>query len=71
MTEASVLRLPNFDKVFEVSYDASNVGIGGILSQEVTRLHFSGISSPMPNIYSPYDQEFYAIAQALRHWDII
>lgn len=61
--------LLDFDSPFELHCDASNLGVGVVLSQHGKPVAFyceklAGVRSS----YNTYDIEFYAIVQAIKHW---
>ena len=69
VTEQPMLALPNFSKVFQLDFDASDSGIGALLIQEGKPIaYFSEKLNDAKKKYFIYDQEFYAIVQALKKW---
>ena len=68
LTEAPILALPNFDKIFEFNCNALGVGIGGVLNQERQPITFFSEKLNEAKLrYSTYDKEFFAIVQAIKY----
>ena len=68
VTKTPVMCLSDFSKVFEVTCDALELAIGGVLSHK--NYHVAYFSEKLNNAqqqYSTYDKKFYAIVQALHY----
>lgn len=69
VTEAPMMRLLVFFKVFEVAWDVWGVHMGGVLSQEGHPLsYFSKKLKELSQKYSTFNKESYIVVQALRYW---
>jgi hypothetical protein len=69
LTHAPLLQLPDFNKTFELEYDANGIGLGGVLLQECKPIaYFSENLSGSVLNYSTYDKELYALVRTLETW---
>ena len=69
ITNAPVLRYPDFDKVFHITSDASNTAIGAVLSQEQHPIsNFSRTLNSAKEIYSTIEKELLGIVEACRYF---
>ena len=64
-----ILLLPNFYKFFSIECNASNVVVGGVLSQQGRPMaFFSEKLNEEKKKYLAYELEFYALVQSLKKW---
>ena len=61
--------MADFNHIFQVKFDDSGIAIGSMLSQEEKYIiYLSEKLNESKNKNSYYDNEFYIVIQALKHW---
>jgi hypothetical protein len=69
LVKASVLKLPNFDKDFEIHFNASNFAIGGVLVQDGRLVAFENKKlSETERRWLTHDKEMWAVIHCLKTW---
>lgn len=70
MVSAPMLALPDYNATFMVESDASNLGIGAVLTQGGRPLaYFSKSLSPKHQALSVYDKKMLAILAVVKKWN--
>ncbi len=69
LVKALVLKLPNFDKDFEIHSDASNFVIGGVLVQEGRLMAFKSKKlSETKQRWPTHEKEMWVVIHCLKTW---
>ena len=70
LSSQPILKLPEFNKPFEVVVDAYGARIGAVLSQGGHPVEFSSDKlSIFRQSWSTYEQELYALVRTLKQWE--
>lgn len=70
MTTISILTLPDFDQLFVIECDASDVGIGAVLSQQNKPMaYFNRLMAVCRQNLPTYEKELIELVKAVKYWN--